>query len=158
MRFIVAFLIAALATPTAGHAQATTPAPTTDATASLPAPTLLHANERAPFEGELILQADLMRWAMQIETLRHQLELDGRTATERCDVRLSLEQARTTAASAETTLHDSLYAARIQELAAALTEARTNAVRQPWESPALWFAIGAVVAAAAGVGLAIAAH
>lgn len=126
------------------------------AAVELPEPRLLREGDRAPFTGQLILQADLLRWAMRIEALEHRLEVDVRTERERCDVRLDLERARTTAASDTRALHDALYETRIQELAAALNEARRSAERQPWESPALWFAVGAVVAAGAAIGLAAA--
>lgn len=119
----------------------------------LPEPRLLREGDRAPFTGQLILQSDLLQWAMRIETLEHRLELDVRTERERCEVHLELERARTTAAAATTELHDALYEARLTELATALTEARRSAERQWYESPALWFAIGLVVSAGAMVGI-----
>lgn len=119
-----------------------------------PPPRLLREGERAPFTGQLILQADLMQWAMRIESLEHRLTLDVATEIARCDVRLTLEQARTSGAEERLTLHEGLYRERVEELNAALTEARRDAERQWFESPALWFAIGAVVAAGAAIGLA----
>jgi len=123
---------------------------------TLPEPRLLREGDRAPFTGQLILQSDLLRWVARIEELEHRLDLDVRTERERCDVRLELERAHTTAASETLALHDALYAARIAELAASLNEARRNAERQWYESPALWFAVGAVVTAGATIGLAAA--
>jgi len=131
-------------------------APAGAQTVELPEPLLLREGARAPFTGQLMPQEDLLRWAGEIEALRHQLALDVRTERERCDVRLDLERARTTAAAETLTLHETLWRTRVEELATALTQARTNAVREWWESPVLWFALGAVVTAGAAVALAVA--
>jgi hypothetical protein len=120
----------------------------------LPEPRLLREGERAPFTGQLMAQDDVLLWARTIEDLRHRLELDVRTEVERCDVRLELERARTTAAAETLVLHDTLWTDRVAELTAALVEARRSAERQWYESPALWFAVGAVVTAVATVAIA----
>lgn len=122
----------------------------------LPEPRLLREGERAPFTGQLMAQEDVLRWAATIEELQHRLELDVRTERERCDVRLELERARTTAATETLTLHDTLWTDRVAELTRALGEARRSAERQWYESPALWFAIGAVVTAGATIAIAAA--
>lgn len=120
----------------------------------LPEPRLLREGERAPFTGQLMAQEDVLRWAATIEDLQHRLELDVRTERERCDVRLELERARTTAAGETLALHDTLWTDRVAELTRALTEARRSATREWYESPALWFAIGAVVATGAVIAVA----
>lgn len=125
-------------------------------TVELPEPRLLREGERAPFTGQLMAQEDVLRWAATIEGLEHRLTLDVRTEVERCDVRLELERARTTAAGETLALHTALWTARTEELTAALNEARRSGERQWYESPALWFAIGAVVTAGVTVALAVA--
>jgi len=117
---------------------------------------LLTRGTPAPFTGQLILQVDLLRWAMRIEDLDHRLELDVRTERERCDVRLELERARTSAADERAALRDGLYRERLAELTEALASARRSSERQWFESPVLWFAAGAVVAVGAALGLAAA--
>lgn len=152
-----AFALACILT---SRASAQTPdAPTDTRSASsltLPEPVLLTRGTPAPFTGQLILQVDLLRWAMRIEDLEHRLDLDVRTERERCDVRLELERARTTAADERASLRDGLYRERVEELAASLEAARRSSERQWYESPVLWFAAGAVVAVGAALGLAAA--
>lgn len=134
--------VGALAATGAAWAQDVPAVPTVE----LPEPRLLREGERAPFTGQLMAQDDVLLWARTIEDLRHRLELDVRTERERCDVRLELERARTSAAAETLALHDALWTSRTEELRTAVTEARRGAERQWYESPALWFAIGAVVA------------
>lgn len=122
----------------------------------LPEPRLLREGERAPFTGQLMAQEDVLRWARTIEDLQHRLVLDVRTEVERCDVRLELERARTGAAEDRLTLREGLLRERITELATAVQEARRAATREWYESPALWFAIGAIVATGVAVALAVA--
>ena len=121
----------------------------------LPEPRLIQSGERAPFTGQLISQSDLMQWALRIEMLEHRLATDLRTGVERCEVHLTLERARTTAAVETTNLRDGLFTQRLRELGESLVAARSSAVRAWFESPLLWFAVGAVASAAAAIALAL---
>lgn len=108
---------------------------------------------RAPFSGFLIEGEDLARWRFRIETLEYRLDADARAAAARVEVLLEAERARTHAAEERLTLRETLWTARVEELAATLAEARRAAERQWYESEALWFAVGAVVAVAAVIGV-----
>lgn len=101
-------------------------------------------------------QEDVLRWARTIEDLQHRLDLDVRTEHLRSAALLELEQARTAAVRATMELHDGLWGGRQREWVASLEQARRSAERGWWESPALWFAIGLIVATGVAVGLLVA--
>ncbi len=113
----------------------------------LPEPTLLQVGARAPFTGQLMAQEDVLSWARTIEGLERQLAAEVTRQADLCAARITGEQARTTAAEGTTALHDALFEQRITALAAEVVETRQAAMRQWYESPALWFGIGVLVAA-----------
>lgn len=116
----------------------------------------LPAGRPAPFAGFLLEGQDLARWRFHIETLEYRLARDAEAAAARLDVLLGMERARTSAAEERLTLRDTLWQQRVEQLASELREARRAVERGWWESPALWFAIGMVVAGGAVIGIAAA--
>ena len=108
----------------------------------------LDAGERAPHDGMLIDDADLVAWRQMIERLTFQLaalrELDARTLA----LRLDEERARTRAADERTALRDELWRARAQELSASLATAQGRQGPAWYEQPLLWVVIGAVLGGA----------
>jgi hypothetical protein len=124
----------------------------------LPEPTRLTRGTPAPFTGTLMLQEDFLRWARAIEDLRHQLAGDVQLERDRCDVRVTTEQARTTAATDRADFHDRMWGERntalVADVAAANEATRRAAQRDFWESPPFWFAIGVLVSVALGAGAA----
>lgn len=116
----------------------------------------LDAGERAPHDGMLIADEDLVAWRQAIERLTFQLaalrELDARTLA----LRLDEERARTRAAEERVTLRDELWRDRAQELATALSAAQAQRGPAWYEQPLLWVVVGAILGGAV-VGLVAAA-
>lgn len=147
-------LVGALYAPTVSIAQDVTAAQDVQ----LPEPTLLHQGDRAPFQGELITQEDLLRWAMRIEFLQRELVLDAQRADAVTAAKLDMERARTQAAEDRLRLHEALWTQRATLLGQEVTAARRSAERQWYESPVLWFCVGVVLTAGATIALAVAVH
>lgn len=114
----------------------------------------LERNDRAPWAGMLVRDEDLFGLQTQIVQLQMQATnaatlhaeiLSGRTtllaeAATRCDERVATVSG--------------LWRERRDELARALAESREREGAAWYEHPALWFAIGAVVTGALGIGIA----
>lgn len=145
----IAFLIT-VSTCTA-HAQALVVPPLVLPDVSLPMthPIVdLDANDRAPRAGMLIDDDDLVAWRHEIERLRYELGAHQSLAIATCDLRVHEEVLRTTAASAELALHESLWTARVVELTAQLATARDREGPAWYEQPVLWTIVGAVLGGA----------
>lgn len=108
----------------------------------------LDANERAPRDGMLIDDDDLVAWRHEIERLRYELGAHVSLAAATCDLRVHEEQSRTGAAQAEMALHESLWTARAQELTTALATARGREGPAWYEQPVLWTIVGAILGGA----------
>lgn len=110
----------------------------------------LDSGDRAPRDGMLINDEDLVAWRQRIEQLTFQLaalrELDSRTLA----LRLDEERARTGAATDRASLRDELWRQRAAELSASLATAQAQAARGPawYDAPILWTLIGAVLGGA----------
>jgi anti-sigma-K factor RskA len=104
----------------------------------------------------LIREDDLFGLQSGLMTCRFSLASGERLQAQILDARLAEERARTVAATESAALHDQLWQARADQLAQQLVAAQRSAERGWWESGALWFAIGLVVAAAVGVAFAVA--
>lgn len=107
----------------------------------------LHRGTPAPRDGLLIDADNLLSIQQSYDRMRYMLDHITDRDQQICDARVQVEQARTTAATATTSLHDDLWTQRQQELRQALAQATARAERQWWESEALWFAIGGLVVA-----------
>jgi len=107
----------------------------------------LHRGTAAPRDGLLIDADNLLSIQQSYDRMRYMLDHITERDQQVCDARVQIEQARTTAASATTSLHDELWTQRQTELQQALAQAQARAERQWWESEALWFALGGLVVA-----------
>lgn len=153
---VMAFLLAAAALLSRcgeAHAQDLPAVPSVD----LANVERLEAGQRAPSSGYLLRAELLEAFGQEVERLRFRLELTERTAAERCDVRLEIERARTTAAERSRELEGELWRARAEELAEELRSSRGREGAEWYESPPLWFAIGVVVTSAVAIAVAVAA-
>jgi hypothetical protein len=119
----------------------------------------LHRGQTAPQDGLLIGAADLLGIQQGYERMRFLLGLTTQRDAEVCDVRVQVEHARTSAAEERLALHDELWTARQTELVAAVAAAQAQAQhaaeRSVFDSPALWFAIGILVATVAFVAVSV---
>jgi hypothetical protein len=108
----------------------------------------LRRGTAAPRDGLLIDQEDLLQIQMEYERMRYLLTRTAERDAEVCDVRVEMERARLTACEERLRLRDELWTAREDELNDTIVEeratARRAAERQWWESPVLWFVVGAV--------------
>lgn len=141
--------------PSSANAQPTAPA----AEATLPAvgeTVSLDVGQRAPWAGMLLRDDDVFGLQTAVMQCRFSLATGERLQAQILEARVAQEQARTAAAVESAGLHDRLWQARADQLAQQLVAAQRSAERGWWESPALWFAVGLVVAAAAGIGFAAA--
>jgi len=146
-------VIAHLLITAAVHAQ--------DATAPLPDPVVpplhlggfqpLHRGQAAPADVLTVDPDTIIQIRLDYEALAARLVLDVQRERDRCALRLDMEQERTRAATERVTLHDELWTERQRELVAAVEQARRQAERQWWENPALWAALGAVIASAVAI-------
>lgn len=116
----------------------------------------LERGDRAPWAGMLVRDEDLFGLQTRIVTL----ELELRNAATRYDEaiagRAELVAAAVRAGDERVQLHTELWRARAEELARALEQSRSREGAAWYEHPALWFAVGAIVAGALGVGVAAA--
>jgi hypothetical protein len=119
----------------------------------------LRRGQSAPQDGLLIDAHDLLSIQQEYERMRFQLGLVERRDTEVCDVRVQVEHARTAAAEERLSLHDELWTARQTELLATIEQARQQArhaaERGFFDEPAVWFAIGIIVASVAFVAVSV---
>lgn len=145
------------ATPVAAQEDAEAAAEATPGTGRIVA---LRLRQPAPFAGLLIEQDDLVRWRLEIEGLRFQLDAERRRAEAEEAVHQRLFDARLTAAGERLELVQTLWQSRATELRQSLDDALQRAQREVWEHPVLWLAIGlalgvigtvVAVVAAAGV-------
>lgn len=108
----------------------------------------LHRGTAAPRDGLLIDAGDLLQIQQEYERMRFLLGRATERDREVCDVRVEMEHARLTACEERLRLRDELWDARQLELRDAVTEARAEArraaERQWFESPVLWFLVGAL--------------
>lgn len=135
--------------PSLAFAQETTPSTTEEFRLPEPGEILpLRRGTAAPRDGLLIDAEDLLRIQQEYERMRFLLTRTSERDAEVCDVRVEMERARLTACEERLRLRDELWEARQIELsdavAAARSEARRAAERQWYESPVLWFVVGAV--------------
>jgi hypothetical protein len=119
----------------------------------------LHRGQAAPQDGLLIDAGDLLGIQQGYERMRFLLGLTQTRDTEICDVRVQVEHARTTAAEDRLTLRDGLWTARQTELLATIQQAQQQAQhaaeRGFFEQPAVWFAIGILVATIAFIAVSV---
>lgn len=119
----------------------------------------LHRGAPAPRDGLLIGAGDLLQIQQSYEHMRFLLGLTQERDAQVCDVRVQIEHAHTVAAEERLTLRDELWTARQAELVAQVMAAQQQAQRAGQrgieESPALWAAIGAVVATAVFVAVSV---
>jgi len=110
----------------------------------------LHRGQPAPQDGLLVAEDDMLHIRQEYDRMRFLLGLMTQHDSEVCDVRVQTEQARTQAATDRLTLTNQLWTARQQELLASIQaaqhQAQQAAQREWYESPALWAAIGVVLA------------
>jgi hypothetical protein len=106
----------------------------------------------APRDGLLIGADEMLQIQMEYDRMRYLLGRTSERDRELCDVRIEMERARLLAAEERLRLRDELWGGRQAELAAAIEEARRQAAeagqRGWYESPALWFTVGAIVVGA----------
>lgn len=116
----------------------------------------LERGDRAPWAGMLVRDEDL--FGLQSRTMQLELQLaNARTMYEEALAgRVTLLEAAGRAADERVELHDTLWRDRARELGAALDASRAREGAEWYEHPALWFAIGALVAGALSVGVAVA--
>lgn len=119
----------------------------------------LRRGATAPHDGLLIDASSLLQIRADYERLRYLLTHASERDAAICDVRVQIEQARTSACSERVTLRDELWSARQAELNAALVAAETRAVRAAergiLESPALWAVIGAAIVGALWIAVSV---
>jgi hypothetical protein len=139
---VVALLLALVAAP----ARAQDPEEDAPAEGQIVA---LRLRQPAPFAGLLLEQEDLVRWRLEIESLRYRLTADHERAAAELQVHLDLGEQRLVAERARRALVEELWTQRAAELRGALDEALRRAERGPWEQPVLWLVIGLAVGAAA---------
>jgi hypothetical protein len=106
----------------------------------------LDAGTRAPFAGMLIRDADLTTWRLLLERAQFRLRLFDERAAAVLELNVERERVSIRAAEARNALHEELWRQRVGELTTALNDARVSAMRGWWEHPALWFAVGVVLA------------
>ena len=113
---------------------------------------VLRRGAPAPWEGLLIAQDDLVRWRLEIESLRFRLDAETRRAAAELETRVSLWEARVEAEADRRVLVEGLWQDRSTQLATDLAQAQgaveRAARREWWEHPALWLVVGLVVGAA----------
>lgn len=119
----------------------------------------LRRGATAPRDGLLIDAEDMLRISQEYDRMRYLLTRTSERDRETCDVRVEMERARTSACEERLRLRDELWTARQNELAALVTEARSQAQhaaeRQFWESPIFWFVIGAVASSAVWIAVTV---
>ena len=115
----------------------------------------LDLGTRAPFAGMLIRDADLTTWRLLLERAQFRLRLFDERAAAVLELSIERERVSTRAAEARDALHEELWRQRVAELTTAVNDARVAAVRGWWEHPALWFAVGVVLAAAGVVAVGV---
>lgn len=116
----------------------------------------LERGGRAPWAGMLVRDEDLFELQSQVMRLRLTIENGRRLYQEAIAGRSALLEQAQRAADERVELHTALWRSRAEELAAALEQARAREGAEWYEHPALWFAVGAVVAGALCVGIAAA--
>ena len=114
----------------------------------------LRLRQPAPFAGLLIEQEDLVRWRLEIDSLRYRLDATAERAAAQLQVHTELATARLSAEGERRDLLTLLWSDRASELRVALEEATERAIREVWEHPVLWLAVGLAVGAA-GVAIAV---
>lgn len=111
----------------------------------------LRRGATAPRDGLLIDAEDMLRISQEYDRMRYLLTRTSERDRETCDVRVEMERARTGACEERLRLRDELWTARQNELAALVTEARSQAQhaaeRQWFENPVLWFVVGVAATA-----------
>lgn len=116
----------------------------------------LEHGDRAPWAGMLVRDEDLFALQSQVMTLQLQLGNLRSLYDEALAGRARLLEAAGRAADERVELHTSLWRERAAELRTALEESRRREGPEWYEHPALWFAVGAVLAGALGIGVAVA--
>jgi hypothetical protein len=114
----------------------------------MPAFTAIRRGQPSPSDGLLIQTEAMVQIRLDYDALVAQLDRDVTRAHDSCAALLSVERARTTAAGSLLTLHTGLWESRQGELVQRATRAEQAAVRQWYESEAMWLTIGAVVGGA----------
>ncbi|HEY5658350.1 MAG TPA: hypothetical protein VIY27_11240 [Myxococcota bacterium] len=116
----------------------------------------LRLRQPAPFAGLLIEQEDLVRWRLEIDSLRFRLDAITERAARELVVHQELAAAQLDAERARRELVQRLWTERATELRSALDEALERAQREVWEHPVIWLCVGLAVGAG-GVAIAAAA-
>lgn len=119
----------------------------------------LRRGQASPQDGLLIDAHDMLQIQQEYERMRFLLGLTQQRDTEVCDVRVQIEHAHTTAAEERLALHTTLWEGRQQELVASVQQAQQQAQhaaeRSFFDQPAVWFAIGILVATVAFIAVSV---
>ncbi len=117
----------------------------------------LRLRQPAPFAGLLIEQDDLVRWRLEIERLRFELDAERRRAAAELEVHRGLFERHLALSNDRLTLVQSLWEERATELQQSLQQALERAERDLWEQPGFSVAIGLAIGLVLGVaGMAVA--
>lgn len=120
----------------------------------LPAFSALRRGQPSPGDGLFVTIEQMAQIRLDYDALAAQLVRDAETAAGQCAVRVERVQVRLTAAEERLALHTGLWEGRQGELLERARQAEERAVRQWYESPGLWAAVGAIAAAAVAIGVA----
>ena len=141
MRLAAALLLIALA-PSLTQAQE--PAALPDA----PPIVRLERGDRAPSDGLLAPESLFVDWRTRIALLEDQLRIESEAAEARADVRARLCDQRLELAGERTTLVETLWRDRAEELAEDLAEAQREDIG---DSPILWYMLGVATVVVLGI-------
>jgi len=160
---VLSFAIAML--PLRAYVQDLPPAPpTTPPSAAFQLPDMgdflpLHRGQPAQRDGLLVDQDVMLQITQSYDRLQHLLDATVQRDAETCSVQVAIEHAHTVASDERVSLRDGLWEAHQAELLASLAQAQQQAQhageRQWYESDAMWFAIGVLVATVAFVAVSV---
>jgi hypothetical protein len=117
--------------------------------------------KRAPWDGMLIEQKDLVRWKLNIENLQFKLDRDVKLEKDSCNLRIDFFEKSLKLEQDRTGFHDKMWKDKVEDLAEDVVAARKDAVearkRGFFEQPVFWVVVGAAITGTTfGLGLALA--
>lgn len=108
----------------------------------------LERGDRAPSDGLLAPESLFVDWRMRIALLEDQLRIEAEAAEARAAVRLRLCDQRLELAGERTTLVETLWRDRAEELSEDLAEAQREDIG---DSPILWYMLGVATVVVLGI-------
>lgn len=109
----------------------------------------LDHGERAPWDGMLIEQRDLVRWRLEIDNLQFRRDRDVALEHDKCDVQVSYQLRLTDLERERGQMKSVLLQERIDSLANDVVEARKDVIRAAergfFDEPMTWFVGGILI-------------